>query len=33
LWLVVKGFAWFALLLLWLYLRLVLTPAPAELPA
>jgi hypothetical protein len=32
-WLVVKGFAWFALLLLWLYLRLVLTPAPAELPA
>lgn len=33
LWLVVKGFVWFALLLLWLYLRLVLTPAPAELSA
>ena len=33
LWLVVDGFVWFALLLLWLYLRLVLTPGPAEVPA
>lgn len=33
LWLVVDGFVWFSLILLWLYLRLVLTPAPAEAPA
>jgi alpha-1,2-mannosyltransferase len=33
LWLVVERFVWFVLLLLWLYLRLVLTPAPAEVPA
>jgi hypothetical protein len=33
LWLVVERFVWFSLILLWLYLRLVLTPAPAEAPA
>lgn len=33
LWLVVGGFVWFSLILVWLYLRLVLTPAPAEVPA
>ena len=33
LWLVVDGFVWFSLILLWLYLRLILTPAPAEVPA
>jgi alpha-1,2-mannosyltransferase len=33
LWLVVDRYFWFALVLLWLYLRLVLAPAPAEVPA
>jgi hypothetical protein len=33
LWLVVERFVWFSLILLWLYLRLVLTPAPAKAPA
>jgi alpha-1,2-mannosyltransferase len=31
--LVVDRFVWFSLILLWLYLRLVLTPVPAEAPA
>jgi alpha-1,2-mannosyltransferase len=31
--LVVDRFVWFSLILLWLYLRLILTPAPAEAPA
>jgi hypothetical protein len=31
--LVVERFFWFSLILLWLYLRLVLAPAPAEVPA
>ncbi len=31
--LVVDRFVWFSLILFWLYLRLVLTPAPAEAPA
>jgi hypothetical protein len=31
--LVVDRFVWFSLILLWLYLRLALTPAPAEAPA
>ena len=30
---VVDRFVWFSLILLWLYLRLILTPAPAEAPA
>ena len=30
---VVNRFSWFALILLWLYLRLLRTPAPAEVPA
>ncbi|HYW40796.1 MAG TPA: glycosyltransferase family 87 protein [Terriglobales bacterium] len=30
---VIDSFFWFSLILLWLYLRLVLTPAPAEVPA
>ena len=30
---VVDRFVWFSLILLWLYVRLVLTPAPAEVPA
>lgn len=33
LWLVINRFFWFSLILLWLYLRLILTPAPAEVPA
>ena len=33
LWLVVDRYFWFSLVLLWLYLRLVLAPAPAEVPA
>jgi hypothetical protein len=31
--LAVDRFFWFSLILLWLYLRLMLTPAPAEVPA
>jgi alpha-1,2-mannosyltransferase len=31
--LAVDRFFWFSLILLWLYLRLLLTPAPAEVPA
>jgi Glycosyltransferase family 87 len=33
LWLVVERFVWFSLIMLWVYLRLVLSPAPAEAPA
>jgi hypothetical protein len=33
LWFGVDRFFWFSLILLWLYLRLVLTSAPAEVPA
>jgi hypothetical protein len=33
LWLVVGRFFWFSLILLWLYLRLVLTPVPDEVRA
>jgi hypothetical protein len=31
--LAVDRFFWFSLILLWLYLRLILTPAPAQVPA
>jgi hypothetical protein len=31
--LAVNRFFWFSLILLWLYLRLILTPAPAQVPA
>jgi hypothetical protein len=33
LWLAVERFFWFSLILIWLYLRLILAPAPAEVPA